>query len=243
VISETDRLTDAARLLGTSLSGLSASVRSIAVRLGLARPTELVTLARRHAVLDAASEAICGLDASYLWARAMPAAEFLERSERGLLAEPPPTPSGSDVNRSLRKPVELPPEEVYDSVRAALSDDEAEDPAVRGLGFGRSADHRSVGPQFSQRRARRPGGTVRTLHGNDKEAGLRAPVATAEDITDSFPLAEEQRRAAALEAPGRLAGGTDHEINEPAQFILDHLAFLANIWGPTARAWSCHCRT
>lgn len=84
---------------------------------------------------------------------------------------------------------------------------------------------------------------VRTLHGNDEEAGLRGPVATAEDITDSFPLAEEQRRAAAPESPGRLAGGMDHEINEPAQFILDNLAFLANIWGPTARAWSCHCRT
>jgi len=126
VISETDRLTDAVRSLGTGLSGLSASVRSIAVRPGLARPTELVTLARRHAVLDAASEAICGLD---------------------------------------------------------------------------------------------------------------------EDITDSSPVAEERRRAAALEMPGRLAGGTDREINEPAKFILDNPAFLANIWGPTARAWSCHCRT
>lgn len=153
---------------GIILPPISASVRSIAVRLGLARPTELVTVARRHDVLDAAGEAICGLDASYLWARAMPAAEFLVRSEWGLLAEPPPTPSGPDVDRSLRKPVELPPEEIYDSVRAALSADGADEPSVRGLGF---------------------------------------------------------------------------DINEPAQFILDNLACLANISGPTARAWSWHCRT
>jgi hypothetical protein len=108
---------------------------------------------------------VCGLDDSYLWARAMPAPEFLERSERGLLAGPPPSPSRTDVHRSPRKPVELPLEGVCDSARAALSDDEADDHA------------------------------------------------------------------------------TDHEINKPAQFILDNLACVAKVWGPTARARSCHCRT
>jgi hypothetical protein len=146
VLSETDGLTDAARLLGTSLSGLAASVRSIVVRLVLARPTELETPARH------------------------------------------------------------------------------------------------LGPQFSQRRARRPAGTVQTLHGNDKEAGLRTPLAIAQDITDGLPLAGGQRRSSTLQALGRLAGGTDHVNNDPPQRISDELAFLANIWRPTTRAWSCHCR-
>ena len=62
VLGETDSMGEAAERLGVHPAALSARLRAIASRLGLARTGDLVELARRREVLDASSQAIMGLD-------------------------------------------------------------------------------------------------------------------------------------------------------------------------------------
>lgn len=63
VIGETDNMAEAAAALGVHPSALSAKLRAIANRLGLAATNDLVQLARRRQVLDASSQAVIGIDA------------------------------------------------------------------------------------------------------------------------------------------------------------------------------------
>lgn len=61
MLGETDSIAEAAGRLSISASALSSRLKAIATRLGLSGVTELITLARRHQVLDAAADAIYGL--------------------------------------------------------------------------------------------------------------------------------------------------------------------------------------
>src|SRR5579875_3109937 len=62
VLGETDSMADAAERLGVHPSALSAKLRSIANRLGLASTSDLVQMARRRQVLDASALGIVGID-------------------------------------------------------------------------------------------------------------------------------------------------------------------------------------
>ncbi len=144
-----------------------------------------------------------------------------------------------DANRALCELVGRPPEDLEGSLRADLFDDPVEGLTEPEPGAAGGADHAAEGPRSSQRRARRPDGTVRMVQVNDvvvrdQAGGEHALVATVEDITDRLQLAEDLRRAQQMEALGQLASGIAHEINTPTQFISDNLAFLGNIWGPVA---------
>jgi PAS domain S-box-containing protein len=140
-----------------------------------------------------------------------------------------------DANRALCELVGRPPEELDGSLRADLFDELV----LGGTVVEPIADHPVDLPRSSQRRVRRPDGTVRVVQVNDvvirdKEGRLHALVATVEDITDGLRLAEDLQQAQQMEALGQLAGGIAHEINTPTQFISDNLAFLANAWRPVA---------
>ena len=64
VLGETDSMADAADRLGIHPSALSAKLRSIANRLGLAGTSDLVQMARRRQVLDASAQGMAGIDSN-----------------------------------------------------------------------------------------------------------------------------------------------------------------------------------
>jgi PAS domain S-box-containing protein len=113
---------------------------------------------------------------------------------------------------------------------------EAGGPSTAGTASGRGAAE-TVAAHSTQRRARRPDGTVRVVQVKDvvipdPHGRPQTLVATLEDVTEATHMADELRRASQMEAVGQLAGGIAHEINTPAQFISDNLAFLTNAWAP-----------
>jgi PAS domain S-box-containing protein len=135
-----------------------------------------------------------------------------------------------DANQALCHLAGRSREELHGSLRSALFD---ERPAVGPVG----EPGGKGGALASQRRVRRPDGTMRMVQVNDvvvrdKQGALHALIATVEDVTEQLRLAEDLQRAQQMEALGQLAGGIAHEINTPVQFISDNLAFLANMWRP-----------
>jgi diguanylate cyclase (GGDEF)-like protein/PAS domain S-box-containing protein len=143
-----------------------------------------------------------------------------------------------DANRALCELVGRSPDDLQGSHRDELFADPVESPET-GVDNEQRAGWPLKGQGSSQRKVRRPDGTVRIVQVNDvvvddEMRGLHAIIATVEDVTDRLRLADDLRRAQEMEALGRLAGGIAHEINTPTQFISDNLAFLSNIWGPIA---------
>lgn len=79
----------------------------------------------------------------------------------------------------------------------------------------------------------RPDGTVRHVenHGfpvHDERGHTVRMAGIVRDVTEQRQLQEELRVAQKLESVGQLAAGIAHEINTPAQYVSDNIAFLAD---------------
>lgn len=74
------------------------------------------------------------------------------------------------------------------------------------------------------------GGVIRNGQGE-----VEALVVTSRDMTERKLLESRLQQAQKLEALGQLAAGIAHEINTPAQYVLDNTMFIQRAWGEASR--------